>query len=322
MRPHFEEATLDDLMRRSIELLLQEGEVVEPTKGSTRELFGCVLELSNPRARLSRSAARGRIFSALGELCWYLSGADSVEPIEYYIRRYREFAEPSGVVNGAYGARLFNFNGVDQVAGVIDRLRANPHSRKAVIQLFDRRDVQELYSDVPCTCCVQFLIREGSLQMIAYMRSNDVYLGMPHDFFAFTMLQEIVARTLNVDVGSYIHMVGSLHLYEKDRDAAKRFLDEGWHSSEPVMPPMPDGDPWLSIQNLLNIERSLRSGDIPSAHEVRPSSPYWADLAILLEAFACKDDPCALQSMLARFDCTAFQPYLRERLDRLRRRSH
>ena len=43
------------------------------------------------------------------------------------------------------------------------------------------------------------MIRSGQMDMITYMRSNDVFLGLPHDIFAFTMIQEIMARTLSVE---------------------------------------------------------------------------------------------------------------------------
>ena len=76
------------------------------------------------------------------------------------------------------------------------------------------------------------MIREGKLSMITYMRSNDLYLGFPHDIFCFTLLQELVARSLSVGVGTYKHMVGSMHLYDQDAEDAQEFLDEGWQSTD------------------------------------------------------------------------------------------
>ena len=71
----------------------------------------------------------------------------------------------------------------------------------------------------------------GSAQLTAhvhYMRLNDALVGLPHDVFCFTMLQEIVARSLSVELGGYKHAVGSLHLYKTHVDAAHQFLEEGW----------------------------------------------------------------------------------------------
>ena len=80
---------------------------IHPSRGAAIEVRGVRLELANPRDRLSRSHKRGRVFSCLGEFVWYLAGSESVDHIEFYIRRYRDEAEPNGTVYGAYGPRLF-----------------------------------------------------------------------------------------------------------------------------------------------------------------------------------------------------------------------
>src|SRR4051794_30649924 len=77
------EDSLDDLLRAAIEAVLESGEAVLPTKGPNRELRGVTLQLTNPRARLSRSESRGKVFSALGELLWYLSGSNATDQIAY-----------------------------------------------------------------------------------------------------------------------------------------------------------------------------------------------------------------------------------------------
>ena len=74
------------------------------------------------------------------------------------------------------------------------------------------------------------------------------------------MLQEIVAKSLSFELGSYKHFVGSLHLYDDDRESAQAFLSEGFQSTMSPMPPMPDGDPWPSIGKMLAAEESLRTG--------------------------------------------------------------
>ena len=75
------------------------------------------------------------------------------------------------------------------------------------------------------------------------MRSNDAFLGLPHDVFCFTMLQEIVARTLSIEVGNYKHVVGSLHLYEQ-RMRARDDSSMRLAIAKIAMPPMPAGNPW------------------------------------------------------------------------------
>src|SRR4051794_26260593 len=82
--PYFAGETLDDLLRDLIGALVSTGQPIRPTKGEAVELVGVLVELVNPRARLSRTETRGRPFSCLGELCWYLSGSNDLDFIKYY----------------------------------------------------------------------------------------------------------------------------------------------------------------------------------------------------------------------------------------------
>ena len=74
--PYFRAKTLDDLLRYALQSIEKYGETVRASKGRTREVRGVVLELTNPLARLSRTESRGKIFSCIGELCWYLKGTN------------------------------------------------------------------------------------------------------------------------------------------------------------------------------------------------------------------------------------------------------
>jgi len=278
---HIKAATLDDLLHRVFNKALKSTVRTQSSKGPARELMAVMLTLENPRARFSRTEKRGTLFSCLGETLWYLSGSNKLEVIEYYIPNYRQYSDLSRratIAPGAYGPRIFGGKGRSQLDAVIDHLSTKKDTRQAVIQIFDSRDLGK--KDVPCTCTLQFMARRGKLHMFTSMRSNDAYLGLPHDVFAFTLLQEIVARTISLDLGLYHHAVGSLHLYEIHDAQARQFLAEGWQAKM-AMPPMPVGDPRPSIEWLLNVERALRNGN---RHSLRGQSldPYWLDLARLL----------------------------------------
>ncbi len=316
--PFFSEESLDDLMRAVYEGIQSQGTHIEPTKGPATELTGVLLELTNPRARLSRTETRGKPFSCLGELCWYLASSNKLDFIEYYIRNYKESADGDEIFGG-YGPRLFNWDGINQVENVIERLRDKPSSRKAVIQLFDRIDITEKRNDVACTCTMQFLIRDEKLIMITHMRSNDVFIGLPHDIFCFTMIQELVARSLSSQLGTYKHAVGSLHLYETFNKRAHEFLNEGWQSTENPMPPMPEGDPWKSIENLLKAEALLRSGEGFEKNQLIDIDPYWADLIRLLQVFRFKKekDPSKIKTVSKDFSVPVYQPFIDNILSQL-----
>jgi thymidylate synthase len=281
---YFEADTFDDLLRLVFEELLKPQIKIKASREhSFTEMFGPLLRLTNPRARLSRTETRGKVYSAIGELLWYLSGNNKASFMDYYVpgNIYSKEAEDGDdEVRSGYGKRLHDFNGIDQIRNIIDLLQRKQTSRRAVLQLFDATDLTHDFKSIPCTCSMQFLIREERLNMLVNMRSNDAFLGLPHDVFAFTMLQEIIARSVGVEVGEYKHSVGSLHLYENNEQAAKDYLSEDWQEKI-AMPSMPTGDPWLAIHKVRDIEQSLREGPA-DAPNVADLDPYWQDLCRLL----------------------------------------
>lgn len=287
-KSYFEADTLDDLLSDVYRALCDETSQPSATRGSFVELTGCMLVLNNPRSRLSRSDNRGKLFSALAELLWYLTKENRLEFMEYYLKGvYTEESDDGETVRSAYGERLFGFNNINQVENVIGLLlKGRGTSRRAVIQLFDASDISKQYKSIPCTCTLQFIARDKKLHMMVNMRSNDAFKGLPHDVFSFTMLQEIIARAVGLDIGVYKHCVGSLHLYTNseegpsDKERVLSYLDEGYFKTVP-MPPMPTGDPWPAIQQLMQLEESVRvKGELLS--DDLCGSDYWNDLCRLL----------------------------------------
>lgn len=114
-----------------------------------------------------------------------------------------------------------NFDTIsDQLSAAIMTLREKPESRQVIVSLWDSGDSLHAYfgdkRDLPCTLTWQFLSRSGKLHMIVTMRSNDVFLGLPYDVYCFTSMQQLVANACGLQIGTYHHRVGSLHVYEKD----------------------------------------------------------------------------------------------------------
>ena len=75
-------------MRGVIEEVFKSGTFICPSRGPAKELSGVLLELKNPLARISRTESRGKLFSCLGELLWYLSknkDADYIKILHFTI---------------------------------------------------------------------------------------------------------------------------------------------------------------------------------------------------------------------------------------------
>src|SRR5262249_13356890 len=135
--------TLDDLMRRVLGKLVKSCVHNRASRGRTQEIRSVLLKITNPRARLSHTEKKGKIFSALGELLWYLAKSDDLKFISYYLDQYLDESEDGATVYGAYGPRLYGLRGNNQVEHVLELLTRNPGSRRAVIQLFDADDIRE-----------------------------------------------------------------------------------------------------------------------------------------------------------------------------------
>ena len=306
--------TLDDLLRKALDEVIKKGQRVHASRGWNTELCGVLLKLSNPRARLSQTETKGKVFSALGELAWYLSASDRADFIAYYIPDYLGEAEVDGSVRGAYGPRLFTADWHNQFENVVALLKRKPNSRQAVIQLFDNSDLAGTYKDIPCTCTLQFMVRDEKLNLTVSMRSNDAFKGLPHDVFSFTMLQEIMAVMLNRPLGDYTHFAASLHLYDEQRDRATRLLGEGILGRKAApMPAIPDTDEtlWASIRAFCRAEEAIRNGREPD-EEVNSLHNYWRDLIRILLVFGHSKTKSydAIAAIRSQMSCSYYAEYI------------
>ena len=151
---------------------------------------------------------------AVGELMWYLSGNPTLDAIRNYTSAWDRMSDDGVTVNSNYGWCIKYKYGFDQWEYVKDLLRKDINSRQAVLHIKTAEDKPS--KDVNCTVCLQFLIRDGKLHTTVYMRSNDIWTGFPYDVFAFTAFQCKMAMELGVGIGTYTHIAGSLHLYERN----------------------------------------------------------------------------------------------------------
>ncbi|WP_328869654.1 thymidylate synthase [Streptomyces sp. NBC_00287] len=228
--------------------LAQNGEPVSPRGMQTREVLDVHMTLTQPRARLLH-APPTRVLNpafAVAETVWHLSGSDAPW-IFGYNSKLRQYAD-DGVLRGAYGPRMRNWAGhVDQLRRVVEILKEDPDSRRAVIQLYDPSQDAAGHKDVPCTLGFRFHLRAGRLHMATTMRGQDVWIGMPYDLFFTTTLHELVAGWLGAELGPHHHHVGSLHIYERDLPQAVGLSEV---AASPVMPPLTT--PWESFDHLLH----------------------------------------------------------------------
>lgn len=102
--------------------------------------------------------------------------------------------------------------GIDQVAGLIDKLRVEPASRRAIaITWFPLKDRDS--ASPPCLQRLQCFVRNGRLNMYCEFRSNDMLSALGANMYALAHLQEKIAESLGLACGWYSHTSVSAHLY-------------------------------------------------------------------------------------------------------------
>ncbi|WP_328697378.1 thymidylate synthase [Streptomyces sp. NBC_00342] len=251
--------------------LANSGEKVSPRGMATREVRDVHLLLTQPRARLLH-APPARIVNpafAVAETVWHLSGSDDPWIFDYNAR-LRQYAD-DGVLLGAYGPRMRNWGGeVDQLARVVEILKEDPDSRRALIQLYDPAQDAAGHKDVPCTLGFRFHLRAGRLHMATMMRGQDVWIGMPYDVFFYTVLHELVAGWLDAELGEFHLHVGSLHVYEEHVERAEELTSL---TASPVMPDL--RTPWKGFDGLLD---QVEARDV-TGH------PGWDTMAATLRSY-------------------------------------
>jgi thymidylate synthase len=185
---------------------------------SPRELFNAAFTIRNPRQRwiLSRQPAMNPAF-AIAEVVWIVSGRRDAAFLNYWSPKLPEFAGRESHDQGAYGFRLRKHLGLAQLERAYAALRQQPGIRQVVLQIRDFTGDGRLPNGRPAnpdrpSICSFAKVRAGKLEWTQLLQSNDLFLGVPHNFAQFTLLQEILAAWLGLEVGAYRHIADCLQL--------------------------------------------------------------------------------------------------------------
>lgn len=178
------------------------------------EIINAVTVIKDPTRNICDGTRKMNMRYAVGELLWYMSGKNTLKSIQNITSAWDRMSDDGETVNSNYGYCMMHKYGFNQIGYVLDLLKNNPNTRQAVIHIKEPSNKES--KDVNCTVCLQFFIRDGKLYLTTYMRSNDLWMGFPYDVFQFTNLQIMLAMELGVEVGTYTHIAGSLHLYARN----------------------------------------------------------------------------------------------------------
>lgn len=211
--------TLDEAWLTWFEKMKECSESIESRDGQvTAEVINAITVIDDPTKNIMNNDIRKlSLRYAIGEMLWYLSGNPELKAIQHYTKAWDRMSDDGETVNSNYGyiiKEAYNFNQYEYCKQLLIK---DKNSRQAIIHIkVPKNTLEQPTKDLNCTVCLQFLIRENKLYCTTYMRSNDLWLGFPYDIFQFTCIQVRMAMELGLDIGSYTHIAGSLHIYERD----------------------------------------------------------------------------------------------------------
>ena len=191
------------------ELLFQNIQILDPTD----------LGISNPARKFNANYA-------FTEWLWYLSGDPSVKNIGKFAKIWLDIQDTNGNVESNYGTYLMG----TQWLWVLKELKNDKDSRRCTIVVHQPSHKNKNKADLPCTQYIQFFIRNNKLHMGVSMRSNDIVYGFCNDVFTFALFQQLMLNDLkaiypDLELGTYNHHAGSMHVYERHWEMSKNILD-------------------------------------------------------------------------------------------------
>ena len=144
--------------------------------------------------------------------------AEWKEQMKVFVERIKEeeaFSRQWGELGPVYGRQWRDFEGVDQIADVVDAIKRNPDSRRHIVSAWNPKEIPVMAKSglPPCHTLFQFYVAEGRLSCQLYQRSADVFLGVPFNIASYALLNMMVAQACGLEPGDFVHTFGDVHLY-------------------------------------------------------------------------------------------------------------
>jgi hypothetical protein len=195
---------------------------------------------NNPMERVLFHPGRdANPFFHLFEAMWMLAGRNDVAFLSHYAEQMKQYSDDDKTLYGAYGWRWEHE--VSQLSQIVNGLKSDPTSRRAVLTMWNKADLFVKSKDIPCNTHCYFRVRGDALDMTVCCRSNDIIWGAyGANAVHFSILQEFVASRLHLAVGKMYQFSNNYHAYtglfdEKFRSIDEPFLQYGILQVTPIV---------------------------------------------------------------------------------------
>jgi thymidylate synthase len=224
-------------MRQYLDLLshvLEHGDAKDDRTGTgTLSVFGHQMRFDLAAGFPALTTKKLHLRSILHELLWFVAGGTNVRDLQRHgVTIWDEWADEDGELGPIYGHQWRSWprpegGTVDQIAQVVEAIRATPDSRRLVVSAWNPADIERMRLP-PCHVLFQFYVaplaagesrRRLSCQL--YQRSADIFLGVPFNIASYALLTLMVAQVTDLLPGDFVHTLGDAHLYSNHLEQAR-----------------------------------------------------------------------------------------------------
>ncbi|MBL8766975.1 MAG: thymidylate synthase [Planctomycetes bacterium] len=209
MRPYL------DLLRH----ILEHGTKKQDRTGTgTLSVFGHQMRFDLAEGFPLVTTKKVHLKSVVHELLWFLRGDTNVKYLrDHGVTIWDEWAGPDGELGPVYGKQWRSWQApdgrvIDQVAQAVHLLKTQPDSRRIVVSAWNPADVDK-QALPPCHTLFQFYVADKKLSCQLYMRSADVFLGVPFNIASYALLTMMLAQIAHLELGDFVLTLGDAHLY-------------------------------------------------------------------------------------------------------------
>jgi thymidylate synthase len=180
--------------------------------------------------------------SIVNELIWFLNGDTNIKWLnENGVKIWNEWATEGGDLGPVYGKQWTAWptkdgGTINQIDYVVDAIKNNPNSRRII---FHGWNVEYLPDEKvspqenakngkmalpPCHLLYQFYVVNGKLSSHLYIRSSDMFLGLPYNTASLACLTHMLAQQCDLDVGEIVITLSDAHIYSNHMEQVQTQL--------------------------------------------------------------------------------------------------
>ena len=158
--------------------------------------------------------------SIVHELIWFLSGSTNIQYLkDNNVRIWNEWADENGEVGPLYGKQWRRWQKpdgeeLDQLQQAIDLIKNDPYSRRIMVSAWNPGEIDKQALPA-CHSFYQFYVDpdKKTLSCMMYMRSADMFLGVPFDIASYALLTHLVAHITGLEPLELVVIMGDTHIY-------------------------------------------------------------------------------------------------------------